>query len=66
MDFDRLLAAVIRSAYTVILPLVGALVTYLLGDGVLESIGVTNEVLALIIGAFLYGLKRYVWPDTKL
>jgi hypothetical protein len=66
MDWTRLRAAVIRAFYTVILPLVGALVTYLLGDNVLESIGVTNEVLALIIGGILYGLKKYVWPDTVL
>lgn len=66
MDWNRIVAAIIRAFWTIIMPLLGALVTYLLGDGVLESIGVSNEVLALVIGAFLYGLKKYIWPDTVL
>jgi hypothetical protein len=66
MDWTLFRAALIRAVYTVIFPLIGALVTYLLGDGVLESIGVTNEMAALIIGGILYGVKKLLFPDTVL
>jgi len=66
MDTHRLRAAVIRALYTVVFPLIGALVTYLLEPGILEEVGITNGVLALGIGAVLYGLKKYIWPDTVL
>ena len=66
MDTDRLVAAIIRAFWTVVFPLIGGLVAYLLEPGVLEEVGVTNAGLALAIGAVLYGVKKYVWPDTKL
>lgn len=66
MDTDRLVAAIIRGFWTVVFPLIGSLVVYLMEPGVLEEIGVTNGAVALIVGAVLYGLKKYIWPDTKL
>jgi hypothetical protein len=66
MDKQRILAAIIRAFWTVVFPLIGALVTYLLEPGVLEEVGVTNAGLALAIGAVLYGLKKLIWPDTVL
>lgn len=65
MDTGRLSAALIRAFWTVVFPLIGGLVAYLLEPGVLEEVGVTNAGLVLVIGAVLYGLKRYIWPDTK-
>ena len=66
MDSERLVAAIIRAFWTVVFPLIGAGVTYLLEPGALEKIGVTNGALALGIGAVLYGVKKYLWPDTRL
>jgi hypothetical protein len=65
MDTDRLVAAVIRGFWTVVFPLIGSLVVYLMEPGVLESVGVTNATIALVIGAALYAVKKFVWPDTK-
>jgi len=65
MDTDRLVAAIIRGFWTVVFPLIGSLVVYLMEPGVLESVGVTNASIALIIGAVLYAVKKFVWPDTK-
>lgn len=65
MDKDRLVAALIRGFYTVIFPLIGSLVVYLQEPGVLEEVGVTNAIAALIIGGVLYAVKKAVWPDTK-
>ncbi len=66
MDTDRILAAVIRAFWTVVFPMIGGLVAYLLEPGVLEGVGVTNAGVALAVGALLYGLKRYLWPDSVL
>lgn len=66
MDWIRFRGALIRFAWSVIFPAVGALVAYLLGDGVLEDIGVTDPQFAVVIGAILYGLKRLFWPDTVI
>ena len=65
MDTDRLIAAVIRGFWTVVFPLIGSLVVYLMEPGVLEEVGVTNATIALVIGAVLYAVKKFVWPDTK-
>jgi hypothetical protein len=66
MDTGRLTAAIIRAFWAVVFPLIGGLVAYLLEPGALESVGVTNAALALGLGAVLYGLKKYIWPDTLL
>jgi hypothetical protein len=66
MDTNRLRAAIIRAFWTVIFPLIGSLVAYLLEPGVLEEVGVTIPALALGIGAVLYGVKKYIWPDTVM
>ena len=66
MNTDRLLAALIRAFWAFVMPALGALVTWLLEPGALEQIGVTNAALALGIGAVLYGVKKLVWPDTRL
>ena len=65
MNWERFQAALIRMFYTAVLPLIGALVAWLIGDGNLESIGVESEYLALAIGAVLYGVKKLLLPDTK-
>lgn len=66
MDWIRVRAALIRAFWTVVFPLIGGLVAYLLEPGVLEEVGVTNAGIALAIGAVLYGLKKLVWPDSVL
>lgn len=66
MDWTRLRAALIRGFWTIVFPLIGALVTYLLEPGVLEEVGVTNAAIALVVGGLLYGLKKLIWPDTVL
>lgn len=65
MDKDRIVAALIRAFWTVVFPLLGSLVVYLMEPGVLEEVGVTNASIALVIGAILYGVKKLIWPDTK-
>ena len=65
MDTERLTAAIIRAFWTVVFPLIGGLVTYLLEPGALESVGVTNGALVLAIGAVLYGVKKWLFPDTR-
>lgn len=66
MDWIRFRGALIRLAWSVIFPAIGAGVAYLLGDGVLEEIGVTNPQFAVVIGAVLYAAKRLFWPDTVI
>lgn len=66
MDWIRVRAALIRAFWTVVFPLIGSLVVYLMEPGVLEEVGVTNGGLALGIGAALYGLKKLFWPDSVL
>ena len=66
MDTERIVAALIRAFWTVVFPLIGGLVAYLLEPGVLEEVGVTNAGLALVIGAVLYGIKKYAFPDSRL
>jgi hypothetical protein len=66
MDWIRVRAALIRAFWTVVFPLIGGLVAYLLEPGVLEEVGVTNAGVALAIGAVLYGLKKLIWPDSVL
>ena len=66
MDKGRIKAAIIRAFWTVVFPLIGVLVTYLIEPGKLEEVGVTSAGLALGIGAVLYGLKKLLWPDTTL
>ena len=64
MDWDKFLAACIRAFWTAVFPLIGAGVAYAVDH--LAEIGVNNAALALVVGAFLYGLKKYLWPDTVL
>ena len=66
MDWIRIRGALIRFFWSIIFPVIGAGIAYLLGDGVLESIGVTNPQLAVVIGALLYGIKKLGWPNTVL
>lgn len=66
MDWLRFRAALIRGGWTAVLMLAGAAITYLLGDGALESIGITNEQLIVIITALLYAAKKYAFPDSVL
>jgi len=66
MDWIRFRAALIRGGWTALVMVAGAAITYLLGDGALESIGITNEQLIVIIGALIYAVKKYLFPDTVL
>lgn len=65
MDTERLTAAIIRAFWTVVFPLIGGLVAYLLEPGALEGVGVTNGALVLAISAVLYGVKKWLFPDTR-
>jgi hypothetical protein len=54
---------VVRGVWTFILPGLGFVVTWLTD---MERITVYFSVpVALVLGAFLYALKRYFWPDTE-
>jgi len=66
MDTDKLQAAVIRAFYTFIFPLIGAGLDWLLHDGNLESIGVNDGLLIVVFSAVLYGVKKYLFPNTVL
>lgn len=66
MDTAKLEAALIRAFYTFVFPLIGALLDWLLMDGNLESIGVTDGLIIIGISAALYGIKKYFFPNTKL
>jgi len=60
---QRAKMSVIRGVWTFILPGLGFVVTWLTD---MERITVYFSVpVALVLGAFLYALKRYFWPDTE-
>ena len=65
MDWSKLSAAAIRAFYTVVFPLIGALVNWLITGDNLQSIGVENAGVILVVGGILYGLKKYLWADTR-
>ena len=65
MNTSKLTAAVIRAFWTVVFPLIGALVSWLATGDNLQQIGVENATIALLVGGVLYGLKKYFWPTTK-
>lgn len=65
MNWKLLQAALIRAFWTIIFPLIGGLVNWLITGDNLQQIGVENAGITLVIGAFLYGLKKYLWPNTK-
>ena len=65
MNTTKLIAALIRAFWTVVFPLIGALVNWLATGDNLHQIGVDNAALILVIGGVLYGLKKYLWPNTK-
>jgi hypothetical protein len=66
MNWQKLEGALIRAFWTFVFPAIGGGVAYLLEPGVLQSVGVENAVLAYGIGAILYGLKKFLWPDTRI
>jgi len=68
MDWQRFEAALIRAFWSIIFPAIGVSVDRLYQwatEENLESIGVENFALATAISAFLYFLKKLLWPDTK-
>lgn len=65
MDWSKLSAAVIRAFWTVVFPLIGALVNWLITGDNLQSVGVENAGVILVVGGLLYGLKKYLWADTR-
>lgn len=68
MDWQRFEAALIRAFWSVVFPAIGVGVDRLYNwatEENLESIGVENFALATAIGAVLYFLKKYLWPETK-
>lgn len=65
MDWSKLSAAVIRAFYTVVFPLIGALVNWLITGDNLQSIGVENAGVILVVGGLLYGVKKYFFANTK-
>lgn len=65
MDWQKLQAALIRFFWATVFPSL----TWLTVGGNLESVGVSSEAAAVIaaaIGGIIYGVKKYIWPDTKL
>jgi hypothetical protein len=64
VDWARIKAALIRAFWTFVFPMIGVLVLWLTDVVNLQSIGVTDAVLASLIAAVLYGVKKLVWPDT--
>jgi hypothetical protein len=65
MDWSKLSAAVIRAFWTVVFPLIGALVNWLITGDNLQSIGVENAGVILVVGGLLYGVKKYFFANTK-
>lgn len=65
MDWSKLSAAVIRAFWTVVFPLIGALVNWLIAGDNLQSIGVENAGVILVVGGLLYGVKKYFFANTK-
>lgn len=65
MDWSKLSAAVIRAFWTVVFPLIGALVNWLITGDNLQSVGIENAGVILVVGGLLYGLKKYLWADTR-
>jgi hypothetical protein len=66
MDWKRFQAALIRGFWTIVFPLIGALVNWLATGDNLKEIGVTNAAVILVVGGALYGLKKLLWPNTVL
>ncbi|MFA5387839.1 MAG: hypothetical protein WC322_05675 [Candidatus Paceibacterota bacterium] len=66
MDWTKLQAALIRAFWSIVFPLIGAGVVWLQDADNLNEIGVTNGGATVVIGAVLYGLKKYLFPDTKI
>lgn len=65
MDWSKLSAAVIRAFWTVVFPLIGALVNWLITGDNLQSIGVENAGVILVVGGLLYAVKKYFFANTK-
>ena len=65
MNTSKLSAAIIRAFWTVVFPLIGALVSWLATGDNLQQVGVENATIALLVGGILYGLKKYFWPTTQ-
>jgi len=65
MNKDKFVASLIRAFWTFVFPMIGALVAWLSNGQNLESIGVDSALLASGVAAVLYGLKKWIWPDTK-
>lgn len=66
MNWDRLKAALIRAFWSFVFPMIGVLVVWLTNSENLQAIGVEDAVIASLIAAVLYGIKKLVWPDTTL
>jgi hypothetical protein len=64
MNWPRIKAAIIRAWWTFLFPMVGTLVIWLTNEQNLKAIGVEDAVIASLVAAFLYGLKKLIWPDT--
>lgn len=65
MNWTLAQAAIIRAFWSAVFPLIGAGVAWLSNPGNLESVGVTNMTIAVVLGAVFYGIKKAVFPDTK-
>lgn len=65
MDWSKLSAAVIRAFWTVVFPLIGALVNWLITGDNLQSVGIENAGVILVVGGLLYAVKKYFFANTK-
>lgn len=65
MDWSKLSAAAIRAFWTVVFPLIGALVNWLITGDNLQSIGIENAGVILVVGGLLYSVKKYFFANTK-
>jgi len=66
MNWARLQASLIRAFWTFIFPMIGVLVLWLTDVTNLQAVGVEDALVASLIAAVLYGLKKMIWPDTTL
>ena len=65
MDWTKLSAAAIRAFWTVVFPLIGALINWLATGDNLQQVGVENAAIILVVGGLLYGVKKYFWVNTR-
>ena len=65
VDTAKLQAALIRFWWAAVFPLIGTLVNWLANGENLGTIGLKSTAIIAVVSGALYGLKKYLWPNTK-